>query len=101
MRIVFLLFTVAVLFLGGCRVKDVREMTISLPGVQSEADLQKIRASLGSMVGVDQTSLRFDLAKKVLSLKYDSMIIAHKNIEITIAEAGYQANEIAPAPPAK
>ena len=40
----------------------------------------------------DQT--RVDLEKRAVTVTYDSLLTALKNIEFTIANAGFQANEV-------
>ena len=89
------------LVVAGCRVSDVRDMSINLPGLQSDEDKAKITQAIETLPGIQKESLRFDLQAKTLTLRYDSMQVAHKNVEIAIAEAGYDANgirAIAPQP---
>jgi len=86
---------VGILFASGCRVSDVREMTVNVPNMTSDEDIQRIRKALAPLNGVNKEQAVFDLQSKKLVLTYDSMVIAQKNIEIAIAEAGYDANKIA------
>jgi len=92
-----LLTFVGVLFGGGCRVSDVRELTVNVPGMSTEADQDKIRKALAPLNGVNKDRAVFDLAAHTVKLTYDSMVVATKNIEIAIAEAGYDANDITAA----
>ncbi len=69
-------------------------MTVRLPGVATDADREAVRGALQPLGGVVHDSLVFDEAARTLRLRYDSMQVAHKNIEIAIAEAGFDANEI-------
>lgn len=87
----------------GCRVSDVREHTIQVPGMASQEDVERIRKALAPLNGVDKEKADFDVKGHTIKLTYDSMVVAHKNIEIAIAEAGYAANGIAAirAEPAK
>lgn len=94
MKIMFSLMALALTMLVGCRVSDVREMTVQVPGMVSEADKQHVQAALTPLVGVEKDKVVFDLAGHTVRVRYDSMQIAHKNIEIAIAEAGYDANGI-------
>jgi hypothetical protein len=41
--------------------------------------------------------MKFDFKAKTLVLKYDSMQLAKKNIELAIAKAGLEANGVTPA----
>jgi len=88
-----LLVLMSALFVG-CRVSDIREMTVKVPAMASESDVQKVRAALTPLTGVDKEKTVFDVKGRTVKVCYDSMQIAHKNIEIAIAEAGYNANEI-------
>ena len=88
------LIALFVALLSGCRVSDVRELTVNVPAMAGEADVQRIRKAVEPLVGVKKDQLAFDVAGKKVTVVYDSMQIANKNIEIAIAEAGYAANEI-------
>jgi copper chaperone CopZ len=92
-RVIALLAFVALSF-SGCRVSDIREMAVKVPGMVSEADVQNVRAALMSLGGIDKKKTVFDAEARTVTVCYDSMVIAHKNIEIAIAEAGYAANGI-------
>ncbi len=88
----FLLIAVAV---AGCRRSDVREFSVHMPEM-TKADVQLVGAALQKFGGIDKGSYVYDDEKKVLSLKYDSMHLAKKNIEIAIAKAGFTANGVTP-----
>ena len=89
-----LLLCAASLFLTGCRVRDERTFTVSIPGVRTTEDQAIVRAALNPLPGIIRESIVFDSAKRTVALSYDSMQVAHKNIEIAIAEAGFSANEV-------
>ena len=89
------LFFVVLLAVAGCRRTDVRDFTVSIPDMAA-GDAQAIAAALAPYSGVDKASLKFDPAAKTLSLRYDSMQLAKKNIEISIAQAGFTANGVTP-----
>ena len=84
----------SVLFVSGCREADVRKMTVKIPAMTSEADVQNVRKALAPLNGVNKTLVVFDVKEHQITLTYDSMVVAEKNIEIAIAEAGYDANGI-------
>jgi len=90
-----LLVATVVFALAGCRRTDVRDFTVDLPEVTQD-DMQAVAAALSQYGGVDKGSLQFDVAKHQLVLKYDSMQIAKKNIEMAIAKAGFEANGVTP-----
>ena len=80
------LFVVSVL-LSGCRREDVREMTVSMPGLQ-EADKAKVVEALAKYNGIEKDSYKWDMSAKTLTLRYDSMQIAQANIRYAIDEKG-------------
>ena len=84
--------TLAVL---GCRRTDVRDFTVAIPGM-SAGDEPAITAALAPYSGIDRASMKFDLQAKTLTLRYDSMQLAKKNIELSIAKAGFVANGVTP-----
>ena len=88
-------FAAALAAASGCRRTDVRDFEVSVPGAAAE-DEATLRAALAPYVGVKDGTVVFDSARKVLSLRYDSMQIAKKNIEMAIAEAGFTANGVTP-----
>ena len=73
--------------LTGCRREDVREMTVSMPGL-TEADKAKIVEALAKYNGVEKDSYKWDMNAKTLTLRYDSMQIAQANIRYAIDEKG-------------
>lgn len=87
---------VAVLSGTGCRRTDVREFEVSIPALTAENETA-VRQALARFGGVDKASMKFDLKGKKLVLKYDSMQLAKKNIELAIAKAGLEANGVTPA----
>jgi len=75
------------LLLPGCRREDVREMTVSIPGL-AESNKATVVAALAKYGGVQKDSFRWDMNSKTLTLRYDSMQIAQANIRYAIAEKG-------------
>lgn len=90
---------VLVLALAGCRVRDIRTVVIDVPQLRGEACAQRIHQTLASMGGIDAQALRFEPGQ--VTVTYDSMKLALKNIEHAIAAQGFQANEIPPNPEAR
>ena len=85
--ICFLLLTSSFLLLSGCRREDVREMTVSMPGL-TEADKAKVVEALAKYNGIRKDSYVWDMNAKTLTLKYDSMQIAQANVRYAIDEKG-------------
>lgn len=86
-RLAFSLAAALALGLVGCRRTDVREMTVSMPGLQ-EADKGKILEALARYNGIEKDSYRWDMTAKTLTLRYDSMQVAQANIRYAIDEKG-------------
>lgn len=91
----FLVACSLILALAGCRRTDVRSFAVDVPQA-TEADLPALKASLDRYAGVDKSTIKFDAAARRLTLRYDSMQIAKKNIEMAIAGAGFTANGVTP-----
>ena len=81
---------------AGCRRTDVRDFEVSIPALTIEKEAV-VRQALARFSGVDKSSFRFDHKAKKLVLRYDSMQLAKKNIELEIAKAGLEANGVTPA----
>ena len=88
-QLIFCLFVL--LTLVGCRREDVREFTVSIPGLMP-ANQAKVVESLQKYAGVKKDSLVFDFDKKTLTLRYDSMQIAQTNIRMAIQEKGIKVD---------
>lgn len=80
---------------AGCRRTDVRDFAISIPGM-TQADEAAVKGALAMYGGVDKSSYVFDFSTGELKLKYDSMQVAKKNLELAIAMAGFTANGVTP-----
>lgn len=94
MKKVYAVLLLVSLSLCGCRIRDERELIIDVPQMKTEQDAAKVRNSLLPLPGVDLKTAVFDHQNHRVTVSFDSMVVAHKNIEIAIAEAGFDANEI-------
>ncbi|MBI2440618.1 MAG: heavy-metal-associated domain-containing protein [Lentisphaerae bacterium] len=81
-----------IISLIGCRQHDIREATIAVPGLKDPACAQIIQEAFMRQPGIK--TIRPDFQARTLTVVYDSMVIARKNIEYTIAGAGFDANDI-------
>jgi copper chaperone CopZ len=79
-----------------CRTKDVRTVLVYAPGMKNAACSEIVVRAVSKCVGVDASKTRVDLMNHTVTVTYDSLITALKNIEFAIAEAGFQANEVPP-----
>lgn len=82
-NLVAVLFGAALVLSGGCRREDIREFTLTLPGLD-ESQKALVTEALARYNGVDKTSYRWDMAGKRFTLRYDSMQIAKENIRQAI-----------------
>ena len=83
----FFILHSSLFILSGCRREDVREMTVSMPGL-TEANKAKVVEALAKYNGVQKDSYVWDMNAKTLTLRYDSMQIAQANIRYAIDEKG-------------
>ena len=81
---------VALVGLASCRMNDIRSQTIRVPQVKSAAAQKVVQAALGRADGVLTNGLAFGAG--TVTVRYDSMKLALKNLEQVIADAGFDAN---------
>lgn len=74
-----------------CRQQDLRTTTIRCPRVGSATSVRLVTDALANVDGVLPGSIRCDTG--AVTVSYDSMKIAVKNLEFLIAEAGFDAGE--------
>lgn len=74
-----------------CRQQDVREVVIKVPGLKNPTCAKIIQDAFMRQPGI--VSIRPDFQKHEIAVTYNSMVIALKNIEFTIAAAGFDAND--------
>lgn len=75
-----------------CRQQDIRTVTITCPQVVGGRSADVVIKALSRTDGVKVDSIRVEDGK--VTVTYDSMKVAIKNLEFTIAEAGFDAGEI-------
>ena len=84
------LFTMILLAVS-CRQQDIRKVVIKVPGLKNQACAKVIQDAFMRQPGIVSTSP--DYQKHEMTVTYNSMIIALKNLEYTIAAAGFDAND--------
>lgn len=89
MKKIFLLIALTAIaaFTDGCRREDFREHVFEIPGMTPE-NTNAIKKAVSVYNGVDMDSLEFDIGKKTLKVRFDSMKIARTNIRMAIEEKG-------------
>jgi copper chaperone CopZ len=76
----------------GCRQQDMRTVVVKAPGMKNSACARVIQDAFMRQQGIQ--SIQPNIEQRTLTVTYDSMVIAQKNIEYTIAGAGFDANSI-------
>jgi len=93
-----LMLAMIVLAVAGCRREDIREFTVEIPGL-TQGNKQKVAEAFiikkpgqppRVYEGIRPDTFVFDFDKKTLTMKYDSMKIAHTNIRMLIQDAGVE-----------
>ena len=87
--------SLALLALAGCRQKDIRDFDVEVPAL-TQANTNAVRNALAGCSGVDVSAIKFDVENRRVTVRYDSMQTAKKNIEMAIAKVGYAANGVTP-----
>ncbi len=90
--ICFLGLLVCASLLSGCRKNDIRTVTIKVPELKNAACARLIQDAFMQQTGI--FSMTPDFQERQITIKYNSMEIALKNLEYTIAGAGFAANSI-------
>jgi hypothetical protein len=93
--VLLLMLTAMLTGAPGCRKEDVRTAVIRVPQMRTQAGADLVKKALSqARYGVQPDTIRTDLARRVVALRYDSMLVSLKNIEFMIADAGMDANEV-------
>jgi mercuric ion binding protein len=90
----------AVVFIPSCRQHDYRVASIHIPAMKNRTCAEYVRQAvvqindLPSMKdSIVEGSIDFDMETRTMTVEYNSMQLALKNIERYIANAGFDANE--------
>lgn len=76
---------------GACRTKDVRQKIIRIPQVHTQSAADIVTKALVETEGVSSVSV--SIKEGTVSVTYDSMRVALKNLEAAISDAGFDAND--------
>jgi len=77
-----------------CRRADLRTVKIHVPAMKNEACAQVVRRSVARVKAVRNDSISIDLETREVTVTYDSVFMSLKNVEFTIAAAGFAANDV-------
>lgn len=87
-----LLPVMLLVLLTSCRVKDIRTIEISVPDMKNEACADIVRKAILTIPNV--TSGQIDMEHRTVLVSYDSLQLSLKNIEFSIADAGFSADTV-------
>ena len=76
-------------FAASCRTEDIRTVEIFIPDMKDEASVRKVMEVLNQVHGVKHSLLSVNPERNSVSVTYNSMKLAIKNIEYAIAGAGF------------
>lgn len=101
LKAVFILSVLVV----SCRQYDYRVAKIYVSGLKNKACAEIVHKAVLTELGKsgalhEDEGIDIDLADRTVTVTYNSLKLALKNIEFAIANAGFQANEIPPNPEA-
>lgn len=87
--------------IAGCRRTDVRDFEIKVPELTRANASMYVNALMAydgikDVAKLDKNSIVVDEAARTIKVKYDSMKVAKKNLEMAIALAGFEANGVTP-----
>jgi len=80
--------------IGGCRKHDIRTAAVHVPGLKSAGCAQLIIAILGREQAIGPSDIDVRMDTKTVYVRYNSLQRSVKNLEYSIAKAGFDANEI-------
>lgn len=90
-KLIFMLMLAVCLV--SCRQRDVRSVVVHVPEMQNMACASVIRDTVLAVPGVERSpEIKIDLQKRTVTVTYDSMVTAIKNIESAVADRGFVAN---------
>lgn len=96
MRVFLILLSVCSLIGGGtsCRKHDYRQLVIHVPEMRNEACVRAIAPVFAKAPGVKRQDVSIDIPNRKITIVYDSLRLADKNLEFLVAGAGFEANGI-------
>lgn len=90
-RFVFCLIALCAI-LAGCFRPAFRTITVSVPQMKSQACAERIVDACKRVDGISNVVVNLD--RKSVAVTFESLKIGIKNVEFTIAEAGFDADDI-------
>ena len=78
----------------GCRKHDIRTAAVYVPGLKHPACAQIIGNALAREQAIPGTDIEIRMETKTVYIRYNSLQRSVKNLEYSIAAAGFDANEV-------
>jgi hypothetical protein len=94
-KILFIVTASLLVLTVSCRRTDVRTLVVNVPEMRNSACAQLIVKKLSTQVGVKKgNDISVDLVARTVTVQYESLLTAKKNVEYAIAAVGFSANAI-------
>jgi len=93
-RIGWLLLLCACASLTSCRQRHIKTVVITVPEMRNEACAVVISNALLRVQGLLTARIEFDLDNRTVTVPYDSLALARKNIEFGIVNAGFATEDV-------
>ena len=77
-----------------CRKQDIRTFTIHVPDMKNQACASIIANALMREQGLRGDDIQVDSAARTVTVKYDSLQRAQKNLVFAVVKAGFAANGV-------
>ncbi|NQU39312.1 MAG: heavy-metal-associated domain-containing protein [Lentisphaerae bacterium] len=90
----YIFLLLALLTMVSCRKQDVRMARITVPQMNSQDCADRVSMILQRIPGVLGDQVAIDRERRDVAVPYDSLKLSLKNIEYTLAKAGFEANNI-------
>lgn len=80
----------------GCFKQNIQDFVVRTPQMETRADAERVVSAAKSISGVLDADANLD--DRTVTVRYNSLKLAEKNVETAIAKAGYDANSILALP---
>ncbi len=88
------LVVLAGLLTASCRQQDMRTAVIDVPEMHHQMAANRIVFALANQQMIPPARIKVDLERRRLEIRYDSLRHSLKNLEFTIADVGFTANDV-------
>ena len=78
---------------AGCRRKHIKVVTLSIPEMQSDACAALVLRAVQGVAGVIRDDIDVNVSQRTVTVPYDSLQLARKNIQFAVADTGFRVVE--------